>query len=90
MARRHLQRSYVQQLNKLLNPTEADLKSSVTQRYYNTDALLYVALQLKKLEDYCRQQVAAEETTTLDRLHYEDLLRELRLINERRTTNCQK
>ena len=85
MARRHLQRTYVQNLNKLLTPTEAELKSAVNQRSYNTDALLYVALQLKKLEDYCRQQLAAQGITELNRLHYEDVLRELKLINERRT-----
>jgi hypothetical protein len=84
MARRHLQRTYVQQLNTLLNPSEAELKSAVNQRSYNTDALLYVALLLKKTEDYCRQQLAAQGTTALDRLHYEDLLRELKLINHKR------
>ena len=64
---------------------ETELKSAANQRSYNTDALLYVALQLKKLEDYCRQQLAAQGTTELNRLHYEDVLRELKLINERRT-----
>ena len=90
MARRHLQRSYVKQLNTLLNPTEAELKTAAGQRSYNTDALLYVALQVNKLESYCRQQLSAQDTPNLDRLHYEDMLRELKLINERRTTNCPK
>lgn len=86
LARRHLQRTYVQQLKTLLNPTVDELKSAINQRSYNSDALLYVALQLKKLEDYCRQQISAQGTATLDRLHYEDILREVKLINERRTT----
>ena len=86
MALRHLQRSYVQQLNRLLNPSEAEMKSGAGQRSYNTDALLYVALQLKKVEDFCRQQLDGQGITQLDRLHFEDLLRELKLINERRTT----
>ena len=84
MARRHLQRTYVQQLKTLLNPTADELKSAINQRSYNSDALLYVALQLKKLEDYCRQQIAAEETSALDRLHYEDVLREVKLNNDKR------
>ncbi len=86
MARRHLQRTYVQQLKTLLNPTAEDLKSVVNQRSYNSDAVLYVALQLSKVEDFCRQQLSAQGTTAIDRLHYEDMLRELKLINERRTT----
>ena len=84
MARRHLQRSYVRHLNELLNPGPDELKSPLTQRNYNTDALLYMALQLKKLEDYCRQQMAAEGTTELNRMHYEDILRELKIINNKR------
>ena len=86
MARRHLQRTYMQQLKSLLNPTADELKSAINQRSYNSDAQLYVALQLKKLEDYCQQQISSQGTTTLDRLHYEDILREVKLINERRTT----
>ena len=84
MARRHLQRTYVQQLKTLLSPTADELKSAAAQRSYNSDALLYVALQLDKLEDYCRQQIADTATTALDRLHYEDVLRELKLINDKR------
>jgi hypothetical protein len=85
-ARRQLQRSYVQNLNKLLNPSESELKSAFTQRISNTDALLYVAMHLQKVEDYCRQQLSSATIASLDKVHYEDLLRELKLIRERRTT----
>jgi hypothetical protein len=84
-ARRQLQRSYVQNLNKLLNPTEADMKSAFNQRLSNTDALLYVTMHLQKVEDYCRQQLSSTPTP-LDAAHYNDLLRELKLIRDRRTT----
>lgn len=84
MARRQLQRSYLRHLDTLMNPTENDLKSSVSQRSYNTDALLYMALQMKKVEEFCRQQISAEGTTELNRLHYEDLQRELKIINNKR------
>jgi hypothetical protein len=81
--RRQLQRNYVHNLNSLLNPTEADLKGAMG-RYYNTDATLYVLQHLQKVEDFCRQQMKA--STGINALHFEDLLRELKLIRERRTT----
>ena len=78
----------MQNLNKLLNPTEAEQKSAFTQRISNSDALLYVTMHLKKVEDYCRQQLTLPDTqpSALNTAHYEDLLRELKLIRERRTT----
>ena len=82
-ARRQLQRSYVQNLNSLLNPTEADLKGALA-RNYNSDAMLYVLQNLQKVETYCQQQMKASEG--INALHFEDLLREIKLIHERRTT----
>lgn len=82
-ARRQLQRSYVQNLNSLLNPSEADLKGSMS-RNYNSDAMLYVLQNLQKVETYCQQQMKASEG--INALHFEDLLREIKLIRERRTT----
>lgn len=80
--RRSLQRSYVQNLNDLLNPTAQDQKNYAIQ--YHTDATLYVMQNLQKVEDYCRQQVQAQ--SGINKLHYEDLLREIKLIRDRRTT----
>ena len=82
-ARRQLQRSYVQNLNNLLNPSEADQKGAMS-RSYNSDAILYVLQNLQKVEDYCQQQMKASEG--INALHFEDLLREIKLIRERRTT----
>lgn len=82
-ARRQLQRSYVQNLNSLLNPSEADLKGAMS-RNYNSDAMLYVLQNLQKVETYCQQQMKASEG--FNALHFEDLLREIKLIRERRTT----
>ena len=81
--RRQLQRSYVQNLNSLLNPSEADLKGAMS-RSYNSDAMLYVLQNLQKVETYCQQQIKASEG--INALHFEDLLREIKLIRERRTT----
>ena len=82
-ARRQLQRSYLQNLNSLLNPSDAELRG-VMSRNYNSDAMLYVLLNLKKVEDFCQQQ--KNSSSGIDALQYEDLLREIKLIRERRTT----
>ncbi len=84
-ARRQLERNYVQLLNGLLNPTEADLKGA-TGRLYNTDATLYLVQHLQKVEDFCKAQAADLDSSDINALHYNDLLRELKLIRERRTT----
>ena len=80
--RRSLQRSYVQNLNDLLNPTAQDQKNYSIQ--YHTDAMLYIMQNLQKVEDYCKQQ--AQSQSGINKLHYEDLLREIKLIRDRRTT----
>jgi len=80
--RRSLQRSYVQNLNDLLNPTAQDQKNYSIQ--YHTDAMLYIMQNLQKVEDYCKQQ--AQTQSGINKLHYEDLLREIKLIRDRRTT----
>ena len=80
--RRSLQRSYVQNLKNILNPTEQDQRNYSIQ--YHTDAMLYVMQNLQKVEDYCKQQ--AETESGINKLHYEDLLREIKLIRDRRTT----
>ena len=82
-ARRQLQRNYVQNLNAMLNPSEADLKGP-NARYYNTDATLYALQNLGRVEQFCKQQ--AKGGTDINSLHYDDLLRELKLIRDRRTT----
>jgi hypothetical protein len=82
-ARRQLQRSYVQNLNTLLNPTEADLKG-IMGRNYNSDAMLYVMHNMQQVEAFCQQQ--AQTAKGISALHYEDMLREIKLIRERRTT----
>ena len=53
-------------------------------RYLNSDASLYVLMNMKEIETFCEQQL--KESSGLNALHYEDLLRQLKLIRERRTT----
>lgn len=78
--RRNLQRTYVEQLNSLLNP---DAKSLKTDRVDGSDAGLYVLQHLDKLENYLKSQTSA---TGINALHYQDLLRRVKLIRERQTT----
>ena len=86
-ARRQLERNYVQLLNSLLNPSEADLKGAVG-RLYSTDATLYVVRHLQKVEEFCKTQLSSLNAggSDINALHYDDLLRELKLVRERRTT----
>ena len=81
--RRQLQRSYVQSLTALLCPTDADLKGN-GPRNYNSDAALCALQQLAKAERFCQQQKEAAGEGSLNALHYDDLLREMKLIRERR------
>lgn len=78
--RRNLQRTYVEQLNSLLNP---DAKSLKSDRVDGSDTGLYVLQHLDKLENYLKSQTSA---TGINALHYQDLLRRVKLIRERQTT----
>lgn len=75
--RRNLQRTYVNQLNTLINTLDNTLSS---QRTDNSDVQLYLLQHLNKLEQYLKSQQAGG----LNALHYEDLLERLQLIRERR------
>lgn len=81
--RRLLERNYVDQLNTLLNPVPKD-KASVADRASNSDIMLYLMQQLDTVEQFCKAQAAQSEGINL--LHYNDLLRQIKLIRERRVT----
>ena len=87
-ARRSLQRNYIVQLNRLLNPTDADLKSGNTQQDFQSDAVLFVEQHLSRVEQFCQEQAGAptDARPSINALHYQDLLRQIKLIRERRTT----
>ena len=75
--RRHLQRAYVLQLDRLLNPApNAAFASLIDSR----DALLYVLQHLDKIDNYLK----AQKATGIDKLHYEELLRQTKLIRDKR------
>ena len=53
--------------------------SSVT-----SDALLYVQMLMNKVETFCKAQSLVSKD--VNALHYADLLRQIKLIKEKRTT----
>ncbi len=78
--RRHLQRACLLQLDRLLNPAaNAAFASLIDSR----DALLYVLRQLDQIELFCQSQRG--EAGSISTLHYDELLRQVRLIREKRT-----
>lgn len=81
--RRLLERNYVDQLNSLLNPVQKD-KPTVSDRSSNSDIMLYLMQHLDTVEQFCKAQAAQSEGINL--LHYNDLLRQIKLIRERRVT----
>ncbi len=83
--RRHLQRSYVAQLDNLLNP---DPKAVVVTRVDKSDVLLYLLQHLDAIDDYCRQQLSSltSHLSPLTSLHYQEILRQTKLIRDKRTT----
>ena len=76
--RRNLQRAYLLQLDKLLNPAE---KVPSTDRIDHSDVMLNVVQHLDKLEQYLRSQ---QPTDGISRLHYQNLLERLQVIREKR------
>jgi hypothetical protein len=83
--RRNLQRTYVAQLDKLVNTPEKTLSS---QRTDGNDVQLYLLEHLDKLEQYLKSNVAALTDKTgrdrLNALHYADLQERVQLIRDRR------
>lgn len=79
--RRLLERAYVEQLDSLLNPAKKE-KPTPADRANSSDAMLYMEQHLTKIEAFCKAQAA--QSKDIDLLHYNDLLRQLKLIRERR------
>lgn len=79
--RRLLERAYVEQLDSLLNPVKKE-KPTPADRANSSDAMLYMEQHLAKIEAFCKAQAA--QSKDIDLLHYNDLLRQLKLIRERR------
>lgn len=95
VVRRSLERTFVGCIDQLFNPAPKSDRSISLQESLaiisgtrvsskNSDALLYVQLLLNKVDAYCKAQKA--KSNGINALHYDDLLRQIKLINDRRTT----
>lgn len=91
--RRTLERSFLSYVDKVLNPvstqtasnsSNANRQSSSTPAVSTSDALLYVELLLNKIETYCKTQRSS--SASINALHYDDLLRQIKLIKDKRIT----
>ena len=94
--RRSLERNYLDRIGSLLNPKESQSNNNPLVKLVTTalggssefnktsDALLYVVQHLDAIDQFVAVQ--AEKSSGLDRLHYQDLQRQIKLIRERRTT----
>ena len=81
--RRNLQRSYIKQLDNLLNPdAKAAANPNARARVDNSDVMLYLLQHLDKIDSYLNSQKAAG----IEQLHYDDLLRQTKLIRDKRTS----
>ncbi len=76
--RRSLQRMYIAQLDKILNP---DAKALSTDRVDQSDVLLFVLQHMKQLEQELKGKAG---DGNINALHYQDLLERLQLIQEKR------
>lgn len=83
--------TYLEQLNVLLNPVKKELlnpvkteKPTAADRASNSDVMLYMEQQMAKVETFCKQQAA--QSSGINLLHYNDLLRQIKVIRERRET----
>ena len=94
--RRTQERNYLSCINSILNPEKKDeaknvatplvrlLKVGSSSNAISSDATLYVLQHLNKVESYCKSRSAS--AMGINKLHYDELLQQIKLIKERRTT----
>ena len=94
--RRSLERNYLSRINSVLNPEKnsstnsdsgkllAALFGGSTDGASNSDAILYLLQHLDKIENYCKTQTTT--SVGINKMHYQDLLQQIKLIRDRRTT----
>ena len=68
-------------MNTLLNPDDKTKKSD--EIYYNSDAILYASQNLDKVDNYVKSQAA--KATGINKIHYNDISRQIKLIRDRQT-----
>ena len=79
--RRQLERTYIEALNTIVNPTEKQL-AVIAADTRRSDVVLYVLQHLNTIETFCRQQKAATSTGSINALHYDDMLMQVKKMRE--------
>ncbi|MBO1362343.1 zinc-dependent metalloprotease [Prevotella sp. A2931] len=81
--RRSLERLYVSNIDRCLNPQAKDAKTAGDPKPFNTDALLYLSVHLDKIEAFVKGQL--DKSSGINKVHYQDLLRQIKLIRDKQT-----
>lgn len=80
--RRQLERTYLELLNTIVNPTEKQL-AAVAANTRRSDVVLYVLQHLNTIEAFCTQQKAAANADDINTLHYDDILMQVKKMREK-------
>ena len=80
--RRQLERAYVSVLGQDINAETPKEKNSLSVAAANSDARLFLLQHLGTVESFCRKQQSALPATSIDALHYAELLHEIGLIRK--------
>lgn len=80
--RRQLERAYVRTLGQGINPIQDKTKPVTNYNAIDSDARLYLLQNLSTVENFCKQQQAAESKESLNALHYAQLLHDVEMIKK--------
>lgn len=80
--RRQLERTYVDFIDTIVNPTEKQL-SGIAVNARRSDVTLYVLRHLNTIEDFCKQQKARSSEGSIDALHYDNILMQLKKMRDK-------
>ena len=81
--RRQLERAYVHTLNQDINADPSKDKSTLSLNAANSDARLFLLQHLDTVESFCRKQQSSQPSTSLNALHYAELIHEIAMIRKK-------
>ena len=77
-----MERAYVRTLGQGINPIQDKTKPVTNYNAIDSDARLYLLQNLSTVENFCKQQQAAEPKESLNALHYAQLLHDVEMIKK--------
>ena len=81
--RRQLERAYINTLNQDINADPSKDKSTFSLNASNSDARLFLLQHLDTVESFCRKQQSSLPSTSLNALHYAELIHEIGMIRKK-------